>query len=123
MLDKMKFDLLLCIKNCQDHFVSKDIIYNSIKWNYSKMNDILDILIDEKLVHILNFNDKVLYSVSNLGDDFINIFLEQNCLSKSETSKSTKNHWFSSFHTLYLAPFIVGLILFILEKIWIILNN
>lgn len=66
-----KYEMLCCIKNCPDTYVTKAIIFNVIHWNYGKIDLIIDILANEKLINVLKIGDNTEYSVSILGEEYI----------------------------------------------------
>lgn len=75
-MNKYKFELLKCINKCPDSYVSKATIFNVTKWNYNKIDSVMQCLIDEKLVKTLNFEGEDLYTISSTGQIYINDFLK-----------------------------------------------
>ncbi len=101
------FELLKCIEECPDTFITKPIMFNVLKnWSYGKLNAVLKTLVDKDLVlvHSFNYNDE--YSVSPKGKIYINDYLNE----KDNIALQKKKNLFSQF----TFPIILAIISFIL---------
>ena len=106
-MDKDKFELLCCINNCPDDYISKEIIFNVIRWNYNKIDTIVQCLKDEKLIDVYNFkNDTERYTVSEKGNLYIKNYQD---MQKQEKFKSKQD-----FFDKYTFPIILSIISFVL---------
>lgn len=102
-----KIELLNCINNCPDTFISKEIIFNVIKWNYDKIDVIIQCLKDEKLIDVYNFeNDKERYKVSSKG----NLYIKDNFDNQKQMKIKAKQDFFDK----YTFPTILSIITFVL---------
>lgn len=106
-MDKDKFELLCCINNCSDTYISKEIIFNVIKWNYSKIDSTIQCLKDEKLINVYNFKNKTeRYKVSEKGNSYIQNYQNE----QSQKTIQSKQDFFDK----YTFPIILSIISFIL---------
>lgn len=106
-MDKDKFELLCCINNCPDTYISKEIIFNVIRWNYSKIDSIIQCLKDEKLINVYNFkNDIERYNVSEKGNSYIQNYQNK----QNQKIIQSKKDFFDK----YIFPTISAIIFFIL---------
>lgn len=97
--------MLICINNCPDTYISKEIIFNVIKWNYGKIDSIIQSLKDEKLINIYNFNNDVeRYKLSTKGILYIKNYQENQKQKKLQSKKD--------FFDKYIFPTISAIIFF-----------
>lgn len=83
-MNDLKYELLICIKEYSETFVSKQIIINLLKeWSYAQVNTVLQNLKDEGLVDSHSFDEVEKYSVSSKGL----IFIEDYYSNKSKGKK------------------------------------
>lgn len=66
-----KYLMLKCIDDCPDTFVSDVVIFNVIKWNFAKIDNILDVLLQEKLIKSVIFSDTKHYTLTYLGKQYL----------------------------------------------------
>lgn len=110
------FELLSCIKECPDAFVSKNVIFNILKtWSYGKLDYLIQELKDNNLVNIHNFDNIEQYSISEKGDDYIKNF-------QSNKVKERNEKLFDKFSGC-IYPTILFLISTVLTLILYFLNN
>lgn len=97
-----KYALLTCIQDCPDTWISKETLFNILKWNYDRLDNVINSLLREKLIKSSVIDDVTRYKVSNLGTQYIENFL-----------KSKSNDFFDK----YLFPIILSIISFVLGLI------
>ena len=97
-----KYALLTCIQDCPDTWISKETLFNILKWNYDRLDNVINSLLKEKLIKSMVVDDVTRYKVSNLGTQYIESFLK----SKSK-----------DFFDKYLFPIILSIISFVLGLI------
>ncbi|MGN1297644.1 MAG: hypothetical protein ACI4VH_04385 [Clostridia bacterium] len=106
-MKKDYYDMLICINDCPDTYISKEIIFNVIKWNYGKIDSIIQSLKDEKLIDVYNFNKDVeRYKLSTKGILYIKNYQENQKQKKLQSKKD--------FFDKYIFPTISAIIFFIL---------
>lgn len=106
-MNKDNFELLCCINDCPDTYISKEIIFNVIRWNYSKIDTVIQCLKDEKLIDVYNFkNDIERYKVSEKGNSYIQNYQNKQ---KQKIIQSKQD-----FFDKYTFPIILSIISFIL---------
>lgn len=76
-MNKDKYELLICINNCPDTYISKEIIFNVIRWNYSKIDSIIKQLKDENLINVYTFDNNERYTVSEEGNLYIKNYQDE----------------------------------------------
>lgn len=69
-----KYIMLTCIQNCPDDWISKEILFNVLKWSYAKIDYTIDLLLQEKLVNSMTLNQVERYKVSYAGQEYIKNF-------------------------------------------------
>lgn len=106
-MENDKIEMLNCINDCPDTFISKEIIFNVIRWNYGKIDAIIQCLKDEKLIDVYNFeNDRERYKVSSKG----NLYIKDNFDKQQQIKLKAKQDFFDK----YTFPTILSLISFVL---------
>lgn len=110
-MNHSKYELLTCIKECPDTFVTTEIIFNVLQnWSYSKLDSILRDLKNDRLINTYIFDEIEKYSISPKGEIFIKDY-------HSNKSKCKKD-FFAGFiypTILFLISTVLSIILFFLS--------
>ncbi len=111
-----KITMLNCIEECPDTFISKEILFNVLKWNYGKINTIIKCLEDEELVEIHYLRGENRYCVSHKGK----IFIEDYISVKKDNVKAKRQ---DNFKSIKLPIILMFVSIIISTFITIILNH
>lgn len=93
-MNKYYYELLKFIDECPDNYISKNIMFNGLKWTYGKIDAVINDLLDMKCIDEYNFTGTPVYHVNFKGKQFIK---DQNLLTKTtlkiKLSEIAKSIW------------------------------
>lgn len=92
-MEKYYYELLSFISSAPDTFISKEIIFNSLQWNYAKIDAVVTDLLDNKYIDEYIFDGIIKYKVNFKGNEFIKKFDKQNnenIIKKNNKNKTNK---------------------------------
>lgn len=81
------YEMLVFIRDCPDDAISKEIMFNALKWSYPKIDYVISDLLKDDYIEIFNYwnEDFDRYKITYKGRVFINDYES----TKIEKSKST----------------------------------
>lgn len=88
-MEKYYYELLNFISSAPDTFISKEVIFNSLQWNYAKIDAVITDLLDNKYIDENVFDGIVKYKVNFKGNEFIKNFDKTNA--EIVINKNNKN--------------------------------
>lgn len=98
-MEKYYYELLKFIQDAPDTYISKEVIYNCLHWNYNKIDAVITDLLDNKCIDTFNINGVDKYKVNFKGQVFIKDF-EENIITVERNNKifnSSKSNTIKKF--------------------------
>lgn len=92
-MEKYYYELLSFISFAPDIFISKEVIFNSLQWNYAKIDAVITDLLDNKYIDEYIFDGIIKYKVNFKGNEFIKKFDKpnnENVINKNNKDKTNK---------------------------------
>lgn len=106
-MEKYYYELLKFIQDAPDAYISKEVIYNCLHWNYNKIDAVIIDLLENKCIDTFNINGVDKYKVNFKGQVFIKNFKKTIFSKKSKNLKSDSDK-LSSFKN-FMSIIVTGL--------------
>lgn len=89
-MQKDYYEMLVFLRDCPDYAISKEIMFNALKWSYSKIDYVIDDLLQSSYIEKFNYWHENFdrYKITYKGQVYINDYESKQNSKKQINSKN-----------------------------------